>query len=295
MYLGGQNFCPAHFLRSFRCLFSIALAEGGVESRSWKMRLFPGGDYCFKIPALLLLGSLCLSGQTLPLQSVEAVLEAVWDANGGLENVQSVRSIRAVGSIEGEDDNVDLILVRKRPNLKRVIRRFKGRIVEMGYNGEICWKTLEVSGKTRVRVEPSDEEISSFVRDSSIDDVIFRPESETLEHTLLEPAYVDRVPCYVILSQSQDGARLSFIDSRTFRLLRIALPEDRDADGNPTQHMDLFEYERLEGMWIARSMNRVVEGVTQTTLRFESVQMNIGIFDSYFDPPAGVDFVDVAK
>ena len=220
------------------------------------------------------------------LSTVEAVLDAYVTEQGGRNRINEMSSIRASGHYEAEVGEVDLVLVRKKPNMMRTMYGFKGSVEITAFDGKEMWKTVTQGGVEVSNVLVEGAARLDFVEDATFYDVLLRERDKTIRYSLLGIEYLDRSPCYVVKTEKLDAEnssarRLSYIDTRTFRLLKV----ERWKEGGEKITSLFSEYERNKGYWIAKMIEISSNRGSAITVRLNSTEINVGVFNSYFARP----------
>ncbi|MCD8481711.1 MAG: hypothetical protein LR015_02930 [Verrucomicrobia bacterium] len=222
------------------------------------------------------------------LRDLQDILSHYVTANGGLENLQRILSVRVSGTIftTGMDQPAEIILFRKRPEFKRVSMRMPDRSLEIGFDGTTVWRTIRTNFGRQVNVVDGDEAVY-FTEDAAFDSPLMLAYTNSPLVTgvrLIGTERIDRVTCYVIEMLYGQNIRRVFLDARNWREIRIDSldPESRELRSRTT----LGDYFQHEGVWYARSALQVRADGHETEIRLERIDTNVGMFDSFFSPPA---------
>lgn len=235
--------------------------------------------------ALVVTGSWGQEAQA-PLKTIEEVRAAFIQANGGQENIDSIVSVRAKGTVTpASGDDFKIVIVRKRPQMKRVSMIFDGYAVHRGYNGLESWMMMQRDdGEQRIAALEGDEKEQFEADPYHIDLLFFEPDAD-LHHQLNGVEYVGRVPCYVVESKATQMHRIAYLDSRSFRVPKI-ITISEDAEGNEVRTtQSLTNYERVHGIWVAKAVERESASGDLVRVEFSEVEINDGIFNDVFERP----------
>lgn len=236
-----------------------------------------------KLFALCCALTTALSAQTAPLETIEDVMAAFVEANGGEEGVSKVRSIRARGTITIAGKKRELTLLRKRPNLKRITLHMGNMLVHRGFDGEVSWRLLEAEDGRRQLSILEGEEKERFENDQSILGLLFLTEEDGVEHTLSGVEYVGRIPAYVVDSSYLGDERRAFLDARTFRVLKFEYTAGEDNESMVVE--SLSEYTRAGSVWVARRSERLTDGKLSGVIELDRIEVNNGLFETIFSVP----------
>lgn len=225
--------------------------------------------------------------EVLSVKGLQDILAGYVAANGGLENLQRVLSVRVSGTIlmTGMEQPAEIVLFRKRPDFKRASMRLVDRSLEMGYDGTTVWRLVRTQTQ-RFASLVDEEEARFFTEDAAFDSplVLAYTNSPLVSDVrFVGTERVDRVTCYVIELAYGLSLRRIFLDARNFREVRI---ENLDmATGELRLRTSLSDYIQQQGIWYARLAKQVRNDGHETEIRLERIDTNVGMFDSFFDVP----------
>ncbi len=220
------------------------------------------------------------------LKTPEALVEKYIQANGGMEHIKSISSLRLLGKIAEGDIVYDLVLIKKRPHYRRMIFRWLGRSIHMGYNGTKAWRYISNSIED-IELPMAEEEQAFFIADSQFDGPLLDWQANRLQLRLQGLAIIGRQECYV-LETVTPGGKLTrfFIDAKQFTELRV---ETRDSPDSPDWHITCFsDYKQLDSIWLAMKVDRFINDKLVSRMSFETAEVNFGVFNDYFDLPQTV-------
>lgn len=219
---------------------------------------------------------------------VEDVLKDYLKANGGIDNVKSIVSIQLTGEIqETGGDRYEIVLVKRRPNLKRLTLRYQGMIITFGYDGQETWRTLH-KNKEDKWLPMSANEVSNFLEDIDFDGPLLNPEAKGIKIVLDGMETIGRSECYRLCLDYPNGVRQKILlDARTFWELRTVT--ERDVQGQLTTVVtDMSDYRKYQNIWLAMKIKRSENGqpVAETTIT--KAHFNAGILPTVFTRPTGI-------
>lgn len=225
--------------------------------------------------------------EVVTTRDLREILSGYVAANGGLDNLQSILSVRVSGTIlmTGMEQPAEIVMFRKRPDFKRVSMRLVDRSLEMGFDGRTVWRLV----RTQTQRFPSlveDEESRFFTEDAAFDSPLvlaYLSNPLVSEVRFAGTERVDRVTCYVVEMVYGLSLRRIFLDARNFREVRI---DNVDvATGELRSRTTLGDYVQQQGIWYARLARQVRQDGHETEIRLERIDTNVGMFDSFFDVP----------
>lgn len=250
----------------------------------------------FSQKSLLLLCTLGLSSfaclPTLSAQpaNLEEVLNAYVSNMGGYAAIQRISSARLKGTITRPDGTThDISVLKKQPNLTRVtVDTGRLRLIQ-AYNGEIAWYERRIGKRSQFGLMEG-EEARSFIRGAPLTNHLVRHrEMDDPTLSLLDDQMLNNTPCFTVEARFANGARsVHLIEKDTFIERRIF---EFDAETGQQTTLIPSQFERYAGVDFAMRIIRKQDGETLSILDLESVDINVGILNSAFDPPP--DFSEI--
>ncbi|MDX2109379.1 MAG: hypothetical protein SFY80_03970 [Verrucomicrobiota bacterium] len=246
---------------------------------------------------LLVVGTPLVHAELLPipergryLKTAEALVDAYIEANGGKDHIKTISSVRMIGKVTEDNEQskgaitYDVVLIKKRPSLRRMILRWQGRAIHIGYNGETAWRRIvgENAAETTIITGKDAEQ---FAADSQFDGPLVHWQERSIKLELLGLDMIGRSECYVLRTTETNGTVTdTYIDTRTFTELKVV--NERSVDGKVEKIETLMSgYRKYDSIWLAMRIQRSVNGKISSDMVVESVDINFGVFNDYFDPP----------
>jgi hypothetical protein len=216
--------------------------------------------------------------------TLEQVLGKVVDSNGGQDSIDSMTNVRLSGSVEGVNSIYDFVLLKKRPNKLRMRFMFRGAAIESGFDGEVGWRRQSRGDQSQVVVLEG-KELAGIRLESDFDGPLIGKLQEGVQLKLNRIERIGRVDYFVIRAEYPMRVSDHYIDSRTFRELKVVSSQD-DADGNRKESVNHYkEYKKHGGIWVAHLVVRTLPNGNKENIRIENVEVNPGILDLVFDKP----------
>lgn len=220
------------------------------------------------------------------LTTLEEVMERYKEANGGKENLEFVNSLRVFGTMEEDGIIYDIVMVKKRPNRKRIALRHLQNSLVMGFDGQRSWRAFEHHGMLVGFELLEGIEAMRFEQDVEFDGPLLSGSRDGQEVRLARTERIGRVEFYVAEIVRPDERTEVFIDARNFREHKTVLFRN-DEEGNPVRiESRLSNYQQVGGIWVAMLVERFVDGNLTTRIRLDRAEVNPGIFDSFFEMPS---------
>lgn len=242
------------------------------------------------LPRLILFGLLCGLTHPMPAQrapqdwTLEEVLSAIEDANGGMEAIEATTNIRVRGSVQTETVSYEFLLLKKRPDKMRIKMMLKGRSIETGFNGITGWRRTSQGEREKIE-EMNDAALEAANLDVDFDGPLIGEAMPGMERRLLGVERHGRVDYFIIEVRGPATVTRHYIDSRSFRewkTVRERLGAEDDAGETVTEYTD---YRRLGSIWLAYLVEKRYADGRRETITIESAELDPGLLDQVFDVP----------
>jgi len=213
-----------------------------------------------------------------PASKLDEVLATYTEANGGAEALAAIQSIRVVGVSQDDDGTKSsFVLVKKRPHYKMMRMRQDELVSTMAFNGETVWHQVERAQQASFRIVEGTER-EDFLSDIDFDGPLLGKPPLSLRYD--REARWERIPCHVLSYQRGAQHVEIWIDQRTSREVR-----NRSVFPDRTVEVRNHDFMQVEGVWMAQRMERFVNDAHVSTIRFDRIDLDHGVFHSFFDPP----------
>jgi outer membrane lipoprotein-sorting protein len=213
------------------------------------------------------------------------VIRRYTDAMGGRGSLERLLSVRLSGSIRYPSGiRHKITVLKKKPDLARVVLDTGTVRFVQAYNGKFAWFSRE-AGKNvtydRMRGQMAEE----FIREAPLESVLVS--STKAVHRLGPDVKVAMIMCYQVISEFPDGSKIvHYIDKEEFLERRIL---QYDSAGVLLSELIPGKFESVDGVVFSMQIVRMQDGQVVSTLALDEVQTNVGILDSAFYPPEGLD------
>ena len=245
---------------------------------------FPFPRFLFPALALLLAGPCLLQARSATDWTLEDVLFKIEEANGGIDTINAISDIRALGKIETEGLTFDFVLLRKRPDRVRLHLFHRGRSIETGYDGSRGWRRRWEGNLDEVKVL-TDEEFRETSLDLDFDGPLIGPPMPGVKRRLLGTERVDRVDYFIVEVESPLSRTLHYIDPRTFREWKT-VRRDVEGDGREKEVVTTYsQYRRMGPLWLAERAERATAGRQTEVMLITRAEINTGLLDLAFAMP----------
>lgn len=228
--------------------------------------------------------------QTPPGPDLESILSRYIEANGGREAIDAILSLRLAGKVFEDGQVLDLVVVKKRPNLKLLILRREGSRITLGYDGESTWRMLETGGRRQVSRVPS-ADAEDFESDVRFDGPLVDPLENGYEVTMQGIEFVDRLECFRLrLAKPGRPTMDLFVETRQLRELKAILWDGDPDEGKVLSTTRYSDHRRVGRIWVAHEVLRSAGSGVESRLVVDSVSLNVGMVDTLFSMPPVEEF-----
>jgi len=232
--------------------------------------------------ALLMAGD--LRAQDGLLTDLESVLFKYAESMGGEDAVKAIHGVRAKGVIKTDTATYEIVLIKKRPYFKRMIRSEGDFVIDVGFDGEKVWRRIEQGERTAV-MELTGAEAEGFIADNDFDGPLLGPPPAGTTLRLARTERIQRAPYYVVAISGPTGDSEVYIDARTMREYKT-VQTIKGADGEPIAvEVVNSNYRKVGSMWVAMRMERFENGKRVAETILSDVEINPGVFNSFFSMP----------
>jgi len=228
------------------------------------------------------------TGEDKVWSSLDDLIRAYVENNGGIEQIRAVHSLRSIGSFfpSSESEGIPFTIIKKRPNLIRNYYEYEHGSVIQAYNGEIAWRQF----KPEKSLQP---EFSLLTGDE--------------KNNLIRNAYFD----HIFIREFENYSTLRFMGTRTFRNhdyyeIRIETEEtdikksillDKETLYDPyhiTEHLrsdtttvvHFGKFRKIKGISLPFIITAEDESGFVWRYEIDQIDMNMGISSEFFNPPA---------
>ncbi len=240
---------------------------------------------CLFVLPLVLMAVPCLGQKPLTEWTLEEVLEAVVDANGGWENIEKVTNVRFLGEVVSEDTSFQFVILKRRPDMMRARMESPLRVMETGFDGTTAWRRMKYRGFDRVTEITDPVTKQSILLEADFDGLLIGDPPEGVSRKLAGVERIDRVDYFVVEVGTFRGTQRFYVDSRTFRQLKV-VSEQTGPDGETEREVTWFEENRRHnGIWIAHKVVKEHSDGRTEVARMHEVDINPGMLSFPFRMP----------
>ncbi|MGJ3241667.1 MAG: hypothetical protein ACFE0O_01740 [Opitutales bacterium] len=223
---------------------------------------------------------------------VSDILAEYLARQGGRNRVLDVLTLRLSGTLQpdgGEERR--FVLSRKRPDRMRLIIPGPTGSMHVAYNGDVAWRAFNHVREGWLRLDLSASEVENLRLESKFDAPLTRVVDQPDRHTLTGEAETFAGPAYVfdVTRGDADGFDRVFVHRQTLVEVRTEHWAD-PADPKPQQVQLLGAYQYTEPLWLPARVLTLSADETGNRVwtTIDSVQVNPGIFNQFFNEPEGL-------
>lgn len=220
--------------------------------------------------------------------TLDEILDRYYEKMGGLGAIEAISSIRIKATLSNQLGEMKLIIIKKRPNKVRINYTRNDRLVIQAFDGEVAWM-VEPGAKWWEPNILGDVFAQSLMRDSSIESklVNFRKKNVRVEFLGTE-TLTGNLLCYHLRATAPDGEATSYyLDTKEFVERKIV--SLIQVNNRPTEQISYpSDYRRVGSVLVAYRVVNWLAEQQDSVIIVDEVEINPGVLDSYFRPPAPV-------
>jgi len=216
--------------------------------------------------------------------TLNEILQKHLEAMGGLNNWNRVESIRLKGTIEREEQTVDIVIIKKRPDQIRATVTIpfpndpdNQLQVIRAHDGKTAWTATRLAGAPDMVKEELDASAAAeLLADAGVMPRLIKLWRGGADLQLLGNNTVNGENAFIVHAVTDNGQSYKFyISSEHFRTVRFE---------NPTQHSytDLHSYKSYSSVWIPTRSEVYATQTGTSVMDIHSVEIGVGIYEEYF-------------
>ncbi len=222
---------------------------------------------------------------TANAQSVDDILKKYYDALGGLEKLQSVKTIMQEGVFSTALAEVELQITikKKRPNKWISTMEIQGQKIIQAYDGTVAWMQNPMLGMVRPTALTG-EQAEQVIRQANFDGDLVSYKNNGTKIQLEGSESFEGVDCYKLRAIRIDSQQVIFyIDKQSQLLIGTEVPVNTP-QAKSTVIIRLGDYEEIDGLLYPHSLE--ILGAQKMDFVFDDIQINIDIPDATFAMPS---------
>ena len=219
-------------------------------------------------------------------QSLEQVLDGYYDAIGGVEAWEGLRTMRASGTLDvmGGMATGPFTIVQMRPAMFRLTIDIQGMRIVQAYDGATAWQVMPMMGITEPEV--ADAETAASIREQSdLDGPFIGWEEDGLTLALDGTEVIDGVETTKVRVTSPEGKIWDvYLGADHLPVRIVSTASVQGVTGQLTTK--LGDYRDVGGMMFAYWIE-VDTAMGSQTLTFDSIEVNVPVDRAIFSMAGG--------
>lgn len=218
-------------------------------------------------------------------QTVDELIKKSIDAQGGVEKLKSVKSMKVTGKVIQQGSEIPITILQKRPNMVRIDATFQGKTQTGAYDGQTGWKTNPFQGSPDPEKVAGDE-LKELEEQSDMDGpfVDYKAKGHTVE--LIGKEDMEGTPVYKLKLTLKNGdVRNIYLDAENSLTLKVNAKQ-KTPGGEIEADQYFGNYKKVNGIMAPFSIETKISGQTVNQIAFDKMEMDVPINDSEFKMPA---------
>ena len=246
---------------------------------------------------LLLLGltlNACSSSKTARNTTTEPPPSVVDDlvarhvaALGGLEKLQTIRTLKRVGDVHMMGMDMPLVMYQKRPDKIRTEVEIPSMNMEVitGYDGETAWMLNPMMGSAPQTMSP--EQSRNMLNQVDIDGKLVDYEAKGYSVAYLGETEVAGKPAHKLhLTHPERPETFLYLDAETYLVIKSEGPgTDPQTGETVTTEVYLSDYRPVNGVMMPHALEVHLRGEKFQDIAFTSIVVNTEMSDKLFAMP----------
>lgn len=219
-------------------------------------------------------------------QTVDEIIARNIQAHGGLEKLESVKTLRITGKFNVGDFRANFLQENKRPDMVREETIVQGLADIQAYDGKTGWQINPFGGRKDASLLSADD-LKGLIDDADIDGQLVNYKQKGYTAELQGHDSMEGTDCYKIkLTMKNGDIRFYFLDTDSYLELKIEV--QRTIRGTIQNSETYFgDYEKVDGLYYPFAFEggekNNPERVKYTV---NKVEINVPLSDDLFTMPA---------
>lgn len=220
-------------------------------------------------------------------QTVDELLAKHFEAQGGVEKLKALNTMRITGSMTiGPGMEAPIVMERKRPGKRRIEFTVQGMQGVQAFDGEKAWSVMPFMGKKDPELA-SEEDTKLVKEDADFDGPLLDWKSKGHTVELVGKEAVEGADAFKLKVTKKNGdVEYDYLDAETYLLVKQEGKVKRR--GTEIEGESLFsDYKDVNGYMVPFVMEQGTKGAPQRQkMTFSKIEMNVPIADERFTMPA---------
>ncbi len=223
-------------------------------------------------------------------QSLDEVLAKHYEAQGGLDKLRALKSMRMTGKMAmGPGMEAPFVMEKSRPNSMRLEFTFQGLTGVQAFDGKTGWMVMPFMGKKDPEAMPADA--MKEIEDQADFDgplVDWKAKGHTVE--LVGKEDIEGTPAFKLKVTHKNGnVDYTFIDAESYLMIRQEAK--RTLHGTEMEsESSIGDYKQVDGLTFAFAMEQGAKGSEQKQkMTIDKIELNVPFEATRFAMPAAPD------
>lgn len=217
-----------------------------------------------------------------PVGEARRILNRMLEANGGWARIDQIRSLRLRGKITTPTGLLPFTMIKSRPNrMYLAVEQEEYRVITVCNGKEVQRRVESNRGERKVLPMEAGDRLQ-ILENSSFDSPLLRALRAGTALRVTGKEKVGDLMCLVVETPAGVTPRFRFfLDQTRSHELRREMP-----DLTPPVASELSNYRKVGDIWIPFVVEEFRDGQRQARVEVEEVELNPGVFGSFFTPLA---------
>lgn len=219
-------------------------------------------------------------------QTVDEVIAKAFDAQGGVEKLKAVQSVRMTGKMTmGPGMEAPIVIELKRPKSMRIDISIQGMTISQAFDGTSGWMLNPMSGRSTA--EPLASEMTKMAEEQADMDgplMDYKAKGHTAE--LLGKETAEGTECFKIKLTEKDGdVSIYYLDTDTY--LGVKQETKRMLRGSEVEAETIVgDWKAVGGVMYPHSIDAGQKGSPmRQKMTIEKIEVNVPVDDARFKMP----------
>jgi hypothetical protein len=235
--------------------------------------------------ALFVLAAIPSFSLNADAQTVDEVIAKNIEARGGLDKLQSVRSIRTTAKFSQGSFRADFRQENKRADKVREEFIIQGMAQVQAYDGKTGWQISPFGGRKDPELLSQDD-LKSLAVDADMDGPLIQYKEKGHKAELVGHDSMEGTDCFKIkLSMKNGDVRYYYLDTDSYLELKV---EIQTTIRGALQESELYygDYEQVNGIYYPFTVEQAQKGSSsRAQISVEKIEQNIPLEDTIFSMP----------
>jgi outer membrane lipoprotein-sorting protein len=235
--------------------------------------------------AALVLAAISFGPALAHAQTVDEIVAKNLKAKGGVEKLKATTSLKMVGTISSQGNEMPLEMWSKRPNLFRRETEVGGQKMIQACDGKTVWVVSPMTGSSAPQEVPF-EQARAMRADADFDGVFVDYKSRGTAIELVGTEKLAGKDVYHLKVTPGGGeAQDYYLDAISGLEVKVARSVQQ---GNMKMNVDteLSNYQDVNGMMVPFSSRQSLNGTVMMQITVQKVEFNVPMADALFRMPA---------